>query len=75
MRRFSLILINTNEKKMIVSLENNKLNVLLLDFSNIVLRKLIFGHEHQHLSGDLLYFKKKKQRDYQLHLIKLLKEQ
>ena len=58
MRRFSLILINTNEKKMIVSFNNNKLNVLLLDFSNIVLRKLIFCHEHQHLSEGLLYFKK-----------------
>ena len=58
MRRFSLILINTYEKKMIVSFNNNKLNVLLLDFSNIVLRKLIFCHEHQHLSGGLLYFKK-----------------
>ena len=58
MRRFSLILININEKKMISSFNNNKLNVLLLDFSNIVLRKLIFCHEHQHLSGGLLYFKK-----------------
>ena len=62
MRRFSLILINTNEKKMIISLKNNKLNVLLLNFSNIVLRKLIFGHEHQHLSGGLLYFQKKTKR-------------
>ena len=57
-RRFSLILINPYKNKKIVSFKNNKVDVLLTEFSNIVIRKLIFGHEHQHLSGGLLFLQK-----------------
>ena len=62
LRRISMILINTCKDKKFASFKNNKLNILLSQFSNIVVRKHIFGHEHQHLSGGLLYFKKKTKR-------------
>ena len=54
-RRQSLILINTTKDKKILYLKNSRLNELLTDFCNLVVRKFIFGHEHQHLSGGLLY--------------------
>jgi hypothetical protein len=57
-RRFSLILINPYKNKKFVSFKNSKVDALLTEFSNIVVRKLIFGHEHQHLSGGLLFFEK-----------------
>lgn len=62
LRRVSLILINTYKDKKLGHFKNFKLNSLLSQFSNIVVRKHIFGHEHQHLSGGLLYFKKKTKR-------------
>ena len=55
-----MILINTYKDKKFVSFKNSELNILLSEFSNIVVRKHIFGNEHQHLSEGLLYFKKKK---------------
>ena len=61
-RRLSLILINSHKNKKLIGLENNKLDKLLSVFSNIVIRKFTFGHEHQHLSGGLLFFLKKTDR-------------
>ena len=55
-KRFSLILINCNKNKKILNVENNILDDLLDKFSNIIVRKFTFGHEHQHLSGGLLFF-------------------
>ena len=57
-RRLSLILINSIKNKKIKYYQNGKLNKLLEEFSNLVVRKFIFGHEHQHLSGGLLYITK-----------------
>jgi hypothetical protein len=57
-----MILINAYKDKKFASFKNSELNILLSQFSNIVVRKHIFGHEHQHLSGGLLYFKKKTKR-------------
>ena len=55
-KRFFLILINTNRNKKILNVKNQILDDLLSDFANIVVRKFTFGHEHQHLSGGLLFF-------------------
>ena len=57
-RRLSLILINSIKNKKIKYYQNGKLNKLLEEFSNLVVRKFIFGQEHQHLSGGLLYITK-----------------
>ena len=54
-KRFSLILINNYKRKSIFPLNLKKLEILLDDFIFIVVRKYIFGHEHQHLSGGLLF--------------------
>ena len=54
-KRFSLILINSNKNKNFINYKNYILDYLLYEFTNIVVRKYIFGHEHQHLSGDILY--------------------
>ena len=55
LKRFSLILINCTKSKKIINIENPILDNLLDEFSNIVVRKFTFGHEHQHLSGGLLF--------------------
>jgi len=54
-KRFSLILINNYKRKIIFPLNLKKLEILLDDFIFIVVRKYIFGHEHQHLPGGLLF--------------------
>lgn len=54
-KRFSLILINNYKRKSIFPLNFKTLEILLDDFIFIVVRKYIFGHEHQHLSGGLLF--------------------
>lgn len=59
LKRFSLILINCNKNKKILNVVNPVLDDLLEEFTNIVVRKFTFGHEHQHLSGALLFFSEK----------------
>ena len=54
-KRFSLILINNYKRKSIFPLNFKTLEILLDDFIFIVVRKYIFGYEHQHLSGGLLF--------------------
>lgn len=55
-RRFSLILINQHKNCVTLLTQCDDLDELLFDFINIVIRKFIFQHEHNHLSGGLLYF-------------------
>ena len=57
--RYPLILINTSKNKKIITIDNGVINSLLEEFVNIIVRKFIFSHEHQHLSGGLLFFSKK----------------
>ena len=59
LRRYPLILINTKKNKKLIIINNPVINSLLEKFVNIVVRKFIFAHEHQHLSGGLLFFSKK----------------
>ena len=56
LKRNALILINPSKNKKILNLINQTLDGLLYEFVNIVVRKAIFIHEHQHLSGCLLYY-------------------
>ena len=55
LRWISLILINPHKDKKYVFFKNNVINKLLSDFSNLVIRKVMFGRELQHLSEGLLY--------------------
>ena len=59
LRRYPLVLINTNKSKKIIFIKVPVINSLLEKFVNIVVRKFIFSHEHQHLSGGLLFFSNK----------------
>ena len=54
-KRFSLILINNYKRKIIFPFNFKALEILLDDFIFIVVRKYIFGNEHQLLSGGLLF--------------------
>ena len=56
LKRYPLILMNTNKNKKILNLKNQLLDKLIKTFVNIVVRKFIFSHEHPHLSGCLLYY-------------------
>lgn len=62
MKRFSLILINNYKDKKLQIIKNPVLNELLKKFTNIVVRKYIFCHEHPHLSGGLLFIHDKIER-------------
>ena len=55
-KKFSIILINSNKDKKIINADNEILDELLYYFVNIVIRKFIFGHEHKHIIEGLLFF-------------------
>ena len=62
-RRFSLILINQQDNSMIIPMKRiPNLESDLRTFVNITIRKFTFQHEHQHLSGGLLFFIGKSER-------------